>query len=160
MPATRPESKLSRELIAFVHGGVAVSVATRDAELRPTFARGWGPLVADDGQTVTVCVTAPLGSATRANLEENGAMAIGLSPPTIARALQVKGSAVELREPSPAQLERAERHLEAFSAEARTLGYPPELVRRLYSPLDFVSVTLSIDEVFDQTPGPSAGKRL
>lgn len=160
MPARQPESKLSHELIAFVHGGVAVSIATRDAELRPAFTRGWGPLMSDDGQTLTVCVAAPLGSATRANLEENGAMAIGFSPPTIARALQVKGRAVELREPAPAQLERAEQHLEAFSAETQTLGYPSELARRLYDLPDFVSVTLSIDEVFDQTPGPSAGKRL
>jgi hypothetical protein len=35
------------------------------------------------------------GSASRANLEQNGVIAIGFSPPTIARALQVKGSVVE-----------------------------------------------------------------
>lgn len=154
------EPKLSGPLVTLVHGGVAVSIATRDEELRPAFTRGWGPLVAEDGQTLDLCVTAPSGSASRSNLEQNGAMAIGFSPPTVARALQVKGTVVELREPDRAQLERAERHLEAFTAEARRLGYPPDLVGRLYGPADLLAVTLSIEEVFDQTPGPSAGKRL
>lgn len=116
--------------------------------------------MSDDGQSLIVCVIAPPGSATRANLDENGAMAIGFSPPTAARALQVKGPAVEVREPERAELERAERHLEAFSAETEQLAYPSELARRLYSPPDFVSVTLAIAEVFDQTPGPAAGRRL
>lgn len=160
MQTAGSEPKLSDALVMFVHGGVAVSIATRDEDLKPAFTRGWGPSVAEDGRTLTLCVIAPPGSATRANLEHNGAMAIGFNPPTVARALQVKGTAVELREPDSAELEQAERHLVAFTAETLTIGYPPELARRLYSPADFVSVTLSIDEVFDQTPGPSAGRRL
>lgn len=151
---------LSRGWVAFVHGGAAVSIATRDAMFRPDFTRGWGPQVSEDGRELVVCVTASPGSASRSNLEENGAVAIGFSPPTAARALQIKGSVSELREPARAQLERAERHLEAFVAETGTLGFPPELARRLYSPADLLSVTLSIDEVFDQTPGPGAGRRL
>jgi hypothetical protein len=152
VPARRPEPRLSQELIAFVQGGVAVSVATRDAELRPTFTRGWG--------TVSLCVTAPPGSASRSNLEQNAALAIGFSPPTIARALQVKGlrsSCESRRLLSSNVLSGISR---PFSAETETLGYPPELARRLYRPPDFASVTLSIDEVFDQTPGPSAGRHL
>jgi len=154
------DSKLSDELVALVHSGVAASVATRDGDLRPAFTRAWGPQLSEDGQTLKVCVIAPPGSATRANLEENGAIAIGLSRPTTARAVQLKGVAVEVREPEPDELDCAERHFGAFCAEAETIGYSAELVRRLYRPLDFVTVTLSIDDVFDQTPGPRAGRRL
>jgi hypothetical protein len=160
MSAPGSEPRLGPELAAFVHGGVAVSIATRDASLRPAFTRGWGRQVSADGRTVGLCVTAPPGSATRSNLEENGAMAIGFSPPTIARALQVKGHGIVLGDPDPAQMERAERHFEAFSAEARTMGYPIEVVRRLYDPGLLLAAALSIDDVFDQTPGPGAGKRL
>jgi Pyridoxamine 5'-phosphate oxidase len=155
-----PRPKLSDELVAFVHGGVAVSVATRDGDLRPAFTRAWGPQLSDDGQSLALCVIAPPGSATRANLEANGAIAIGFSPPTIARAVQLKGVAIEVREPDPDELESAECHLGAFCAETEAIGYPPELARRLYTPADFLSVTFSIDEVFDQTPGPTAGRRL
>jgi len=155
-----PERKLSAELAAFVQSGVAVSVATRDGDLRPAFTRAWGPQLSDDGESLALCVIAPPGSPTRANLEANGAIAIGFSPPTIARAVQLKGVAIEVREPEPDELESAERHLDAFCVETEAIGYPAERTRRLYRPSDFASVTLSIDEVFDQTPGPGAGRRL
>jgi hypothetical protein len=106
-------------------------------------------------------VIAPPGTATRENLESNGAIAVGFSPPTIARALQIKGVALEVREPEPAELDRAEQHLAAFSAEVEQIGIPGRLARRMFgSPSELVSVRLSIDEVFEQTPGPKAGQRL
>jgi len=148
-------------LVAFVHSGVVVSVGTRDAELRPAFSRAWGPEVSPDGGSLALLVTAPAGSMTRANLEANGAIAVGFSPPTIARALQIKGVVTTVREPEAAELERAERHFHAFSAEAEQVGVPTRVARRAFAaPSDLVSVTCSIDEVFDQTPGPNAGRRL
>jgi hypothetical protein len=152
---------LGPELVAFVHGGVAVTVATRDADRRPAVTRAWGPEVSPDGRTLELCVIAPAGSPTRANLEANGAIAVGFSPPTIARALQIKGAAVSVREPEPDELERAERHLAAFTAEVEQLGIPGRAARRIFRERsDFVSVVVTIDEVFDQTPGPTAGQRV
>jgi hypothetical protein len=155
-----PHPRLSDELVALVHSGVAVSVATRDGESRPAVTRAWGPQLSEDGRTLTLCLIAPPGSTTRANLEDNKAIAIGLSPPTIARAVQLKGVALEVREPRPEDIERAEAHMDAFCAEAETIGVSPTLARRLLMAPDFLSVTLRIDEVFDQTPGPTAGRRL
>ena len=151
---------LGREVVEFIHGGVAVGVATRDDDLRPQFARGWGPEVSADGQSVTLCVAAPEGSRMRANLEQNGAVAVGFSPPTIARAVQLKGVATVVGEPDAADLERVERHLRSFVAEAERIGAPPELARRMFVGAGLVAVQFSIDEVFDQTPGPTAGRRL
>src|SRR5215471_10843945 len=97
---------LDPAVIEFIHGGVAVGVATRDEELRPEFARGWGPGVSPDGRSVTLCVSAPEGSRMRANLEGNGAVAVGFCPPTVARAVQLKGVALVVGEPQPDDLER------------------------------------------------------
>ncbi len=144
-----------------MHSGVAAGVGTRDAELRPSFTRGWGPEVSADGSTLALCVIAPSGSPTRANLEDNGAIAVGFSPPTIARALQIKGTTVSVGAPSPEDLERAQRHLRKFSVEAEQIGIPERVSRRIFGvPADFASVTLLIEEVFDQTPGAGAGRRL
>jgi len=152
---------LDSDLVAFLHSGVAVSVGTRDADLKPAFSRAWGPEVSDEGRSLALCVIAPPGSLTRANLDANGSIAVGFSPPTIARALQIKGVALAVRAPEPAELERAEQHLRAFSAEVERLGIPPRAARRVFAaPSDFASVTLSIDEVFEQTPGPTAGQPL
>jgi hypothetical protein len=151
---------LDAALAAFVHSGVAVVVATRDASLAPTVTRGWGPEVSSDGRSLTLCVDARSGSETRANLEGNGSIAVSFSPPTIARALQVKGVVSRLGEPAAEELERAQRHLEAFCAEVEQVGIVAALPRRMFGGADLVSVTLSVDELFDQTPGPTAGRRL
>jgi hypothetical protein len=151
---------LDPDLVALVHGGVAVGVATRDADRRPSFTRAFGPEVSADGGTLQLCVDAPSGSATRANLEENGAVAVGFNPPTIARGLQIKGVASSVREAAPEELERAERHFAAFCVEGARVGVSETLLRRAFAPRDFVSVTLSIADVFDQTPGAGAGQRV
>ena len=137
-----------------------MGVATRDDDLRPEFARGWGPAVSADGRSLRLCVTAPEGSRMRANLEGNGAVAVGFSPPTIARAVQVKGVVARVGEPSSPDLERVERHVGSFVAEAERVGAPAELSRRMFVRPGLVAIELSIDEVFDQTPGPTAGRRL
>ncbi len=151
---------LDPALVEFIHGGVAVGVATRDDDLRPEFSRGWGPQVSADGRSLRMCVTAPVGSRMRANLEQNGAVAVGFSPPTIARAIQVKGVAGAVGEPETADLERVERHFRSFVAEAGRIGAPAELSERMFVRPGLVAIEFSIDEVFDQTPGPTAGRRL
>jgi len=147
-------------VVEFIHGGVAVGVGTRDGELRPEFARGWGPEVSADGRSLRLCVAAPEGSRMRANLEGNGAVAVGFSPPTIARAVQVKGVAAAVGEPEADDLERVERHVRSFVAEAERIGAPAELSRRMFVGTGLVAVEFSIDEVYVQTPGPTAGRRL
>jgi hypothetical protein len=144
---------LDAEVVGFIHGGVAVGVATRDDDLRPEFARGWGPEVSADGRSVRLCVSAPEGSLTRVNLERNGAVAVGFSPPTIARAVQVKGVATVVGEPELADLGRVERHVRSFVAEAKRIGAPPELAQRMFVGTGLVAIEFSVDEVFDQTPG-------
>jgi len=96
----------------------------------------------------------------RANLEGNGAVALGFCPPTIAKAVQVKGVAVVLGEPGPEELERVERHVGAFRAECGRIGVPPEVSDRMFEGSTLVLISVSIDEGFDQTPGPTAGRRL
>jgi hypothetical protein len=151
---------LDPNVVEFIHGGVAVGVATRAEDLRPEFARGWGPEVSADGRSVTLCVSAPQGSLMRANLERNGAVAVGFSPPTIARAVQLKGVATVVGEPEAADLERVERHVRSFVAEAERVGAPAHLSQRMFVRTGLVAIRFPIDEVFDQTPGPMAGRRL
>ena len=160
MDSSRAEPVLDPAVVEFIQGGVAVGVATRDDDLRPEFARGWGPEVSVDRRAVRLCVSAPEGSLVRANLQRNGAVAVGFSPPTIARAVQVKGVATGVSEPDEADLERVERHVRAFVAEAERIGAPPELSRRMFVGTGLAAIQFSIDDVFDQTPGPTAGRRL
>lgn len=151
---------LDADLLAFIDGGVAVGVATRNGDLRPAYTRGWGPAVSADGRWLTLCVIAARGSPSRENIDGNGAIAVVFNPPTVGQALQLKGVVEEAWAPVAEDLERAERHLQAFAMEAEQVGAPPENAQRLFVPRDFLAVRVSIDEVFDQTPGRRAGVRL
>ena len=151
---------LTPELVDFVHSGVAVGVATRDETLRPVLARAWGPQVSEDRRSLTLCVATADGSAMRANLERNAAVAIGFCPPTIAKAVQLKGVALVVGEPVAEDLARVERHVDAFMAECVRIGVAPELSSRMFDGSSLVLIDVSIEEGFDQTPGPTAGRRL
>ena len=151
---------LTSELVDFIHSGVAVGVASRDGSMRPAFARAWGPHVSADLRSLTVCVSAAEGSPTRSNLEANGMAALGFCPPTIAKAVQLKGVAMVLGEPDADDLERVQRHVDAFLAECARIGAPPEVASRMFDGSALVLISVAIDEGFDQTPGPTAGRRL
>jgi hypothetical protein len=151
--------RADEELAAFLRRGVAAVVATRDERLRPAIGRGWAPRLSDDESRLTLCVEAPPASAMRANLTANGVTAATFSLPTTYRTVQVKGSAVDVHEPTREELEAVEQHCDAFSVEAEAVGLPPRGGRRLLDPR-LLTVTLTVSELFDQTPGPKAGTRL
>ena len=155
-----PDPRADADLAAFVASGAAFAVATSDEDLRPSLARGFGPELAGDGCSLRLCVTATPGSDVLANLERRCRIAIGFSPPSIARAVQLKGAVESVGELEPADRERMARHLEAFVAQAELVGMPESLIRRFAAAVDCVAVTCAIHEVYDQTPGPNAGRRL
>ena len=147
------------DLRAFVAGGVAIVMATADEGMRPQVARAWGPRIGDDDETLTVCFEAPAGSPTRANLERGGTVAITFSQPSTYRTVQIKGPSTELRDPGEDDLAAVGEHVEAFSREAATVGLPPAAGPRFLHP-ELVAMTMAIREVYDQTPGPGAGRKL
>jgi hypothetical protein len=81
---------------------------------------------------LTLCVIAARGSPSRENIDGNGAIAVVFNPPTAGQALQLKGVVDEAWAPVAEDLERAERHLQAFAVEAEQVGAPPENAQRLF----------------------------
>jgi hypothetical protein len=147
------------DLAALLREGVAVVVATADGDLRPHIARGWGPQLAPDGATLSLCVGAPPHSRTRANLDRGGVVAATFSLPSTYRTVQLKGPLLAAREPTPEQLARVEEHLARFIEQAAQVGLSPALAPRMRERV-LVAVEMAIGERYDQTPGPRAGSRL
>jgi hypothetical protein len=147
------------EVAAFVGLGVATIAATRSNALVPEITRGWGPAINAEAGTMELCLGLTEHAVTRANLEANGAIAVTCSLPTTYRSVQVKGTATRIGEPDAGQLDRVARHLEAFVAETQAVGIAPALSRRLLQS-HLLAVRLSVSELYDQTPGPTAGARL
>jgi hypothetical protein len=151
--------RVEADLAEFVAQGVATVVATRDESLRPQIARGWGPRPSADGTELTLCVETPPGSRTRENLERNGAIAVTFSLPSTYRTVQIKGERLAVRDPTAEERVAIDDHVEAFSRESAQVGLPEGMGRRLLSPV-LLAVTFAVRELYDQTPGPSAGRKL
>ena len=73
--------------------------------------------------------------------------------------MQVKGRCVEVGDPQPGDWETIDRQREGFIDICGMLGFPRHMIRNLWS-TQVVKVRFIAEQVFNQTPGPNAGKSL
>lgn len=153
------------ELKTFLEGPVSVLVGTRDSRLLPEITRAWGPRVSADRRAVSLCVPLATSRRTLDNLEANGEIAVTFSLPTNYRTFQLKGRHAAAADPDSADLAAVERHRDAFAEVNERLGQPRPRVEAFWraeieTSAVLVKIFFSLDQVFDQTPGPGAGRPL
>lgn len=153
-------AEIDEALRTFLHGGGALVVGTHDASLSPEITRGWGLRVID-GRTVELCMGLPSSQRTLRNLDDNGRIAATFVAPIEYRQVQLKGRVIEVLEPTPEDLEWVERSRAGFMRRVEPLGIPPEICPRFWNYDDgLAKVRFTVEEAYDQTPGPSAGRPL
>ncbi|HEU0138513.1 MAG TPA: pyridoxamine 5'-phosphate oxidase family protein [Bryobacteraceae bacterium] len=153
------------ELKAFLEGPVSVLVGTRDSRLVPEVTRAWGPRVSGDRKRVSLCVPLATSHKTLDNVEGNGAIAVAFSLPTNYRTIQLKGRRATAAEPDSIDLAAVERHRDVFAAVNEPLGQARDRVEAFWrveieTSAVLVKITFAAEQVFDQTPGPGAGRSL
>jgi hypothetical protein len=156
-------TRIDDDLRELLECGVAVVLGTHDAALNPEIARAWGLRVMPDRASVEVCVGMPSGRRTAANLEDNGRVALTCVRPTTYRQVQLKGRAVATLEPTDDDRARVDRHRQAFAHEVDHVGIDGRLVHNFWDyddPRSMVKLRIAVEQAFDQTPGPDAGRKL
>jgi hypothetical protein len=106
-----------------------------------------------------LCVNAPEGSPTRANLLAGSPVAVTLSRPTTYSTVQLKGPVASVGEPEPGALRAAEAHVDAFVAEVGALGVPEPVIRTTVG-VELLAIAVDVAERYDGTPGAGAGRPL
>jgi hypothetical protein len=150
---------LPPDIVDLVESGATILVGSRDGRLRPSCARGFGALVSGDRRHVTISLPQKSAGRVKADLDDNGRIAVGFSRPTDNLSVQLKGRCTEIRAAAEVDRYVPERYLVAYAEQLYLVGMPRSTLRRaLYWPA--WSVTFGVDDVFLQTPGPDAGKRL
>lgn len=150
--------RLTRDLVDFVESGVSVLVGTRDAQLRPEAARATGAKVAPGGEHVSVFLSESMTVRAREHLREVPLIAVAFSRPFDNLAVQLKGPVIEMRPSTEAEQKLQEHYLAAYSEVLYYVGLPRSLTRR-FRLFPSVTVSFEITDVFEQTPGPQAGRR-
>lgn len=140
---------------------MSVAIASRDARHIPSIAKGVAVVVEGDGRALVVLLERAGAGRVLADVAATGAIAIVVSRPQTHRTLQLKGTDARIVSPPPEAAVRCAAHREAFAAEIVPLGFSEAFAHAIHSvtPSDLAAVHVSIESVFDQTPGPGAGAR-
>jgi hypothetical protein len=146
------------ELRRFIHGPVSAFLGTADSLQVPDCTRIAG-LAAIGGSRFRILI-APQARTALANAVPGARAAIVVTDITTYRSMQWKGRVVAAgEERTPGDLALLHGHVEAFRARSQEVGITPSLVPRLF-PVEVVPLTIEVDALYDQTPGPGAGRRL
>ncbi len=146
---------IDEALGAFLEGVPAQYLCTADAGREPSVGRVWGIRI-DPGPRVRALVGAD--AATVTNLRVGGRAALMVGDVASYRSVQVKGPVVAVEPPTAADAQRYQRYQREFTAALRVAGRTTPMDE--VWPASIIVVTLGVDAVFDQTPGPTAGLSL
>ncbi len=143
----------------FLDSGIAMLGASADADAVPEASRVWGATHDGESGTLRVLVDAAAGR-TLETVQDGARIALVLTDIVTFRSYQVKGAASGAAAPAgPTDIAVLRRYDERFSARLHEIGHPDALVERL-RPISVFVLTIAIEHVFDQTPGPGAGAIL
>jgi hypothetical protein len=146
------------EVAAHFEGPRSLIVGSVDGNGAPDATRGWGAAVLDTGRLRILVPAAARG--TLANLAHGGRLAVTATDVVTAKSIQVKGHAGAPESPTADDVRRFEQYVAGFlTAVAESDGTPMELLERM-RPHRCVALDVTVEECFDQTPGPAAGRAL
>ena len=152
--ATIPE-----HLVELLEGGVSVLLGTRDENHRPEVARAVGASISKDRAEVTIYLHEVWGAKALANLRANGELAVGFSRPYDNLAIQLKGKCTRFVPSTESDRGVVDRYHGSYSEALYMVGFPRSLTRR-FRMWPATGVTFAVRDIFVQTPGPEAGRRL
>lgn len=147
---------ITTDLAAFLEGGVAIHIATRNDRLEPNGARVAAVKVEPDGAHVTAYVPKVAARPIIADLEANQQIALGFGRPSDDRACQIKGIFVGSRAALPRERKLVDRQWDALLADLAHIGFPRQLTEG-WKTWPSIAIRLRVTALFSQTPGPGAG---
>lgn len=151
---------LSDSTVAFIEREVAIDVASCSAALRPSACRGFACRVSPDRQRLTVFVRRGEASQLLQDVLEQDVIAVVFCLPETEAAIQIKGRQVSLSAAQAEDVAHVERYRHSFVDGIARLGYDRQfgLTYMAVDPGQLVALSFTPDVVFEQTPGPLAGR--
>jgi hypothetical protein len=144
------------ELALVLDSGVAMLGVSADANLASEIFRVWGATLDDEGRVRALASSDAV--RTFDHLRDGAPVSFVFTDITTFQSVQVKGRTVgALAAPGPAETAVMRRYDAAFGAALAHIGHPPAL-RESLRPMSVFVITMTIDQLYDQTPGAGAGR--
>jgi hypothetical protein len=151
------------KIIRFLEERASLGFAgTRDGNLVPCGHRVSGWQIDASGRTLTAFVPQSSAGKLVESLLDNGRIAVTLEEVGTHETYQIKGQYLSHRPVRPAEIDIAGRARERFAKGLRTYFSDPKSAAALMAsvPTPSLAVEIEVHEVFLQTPGPGAGRRV
>jgi hypothetical protein len=152
---------LTPELEAFCQSGISVIVGACRAGEAPIAGLACGCRILPDGR-MRLLLPRPGNEGLLAMVEQGAGIAITFTGPFTHRSIQVKGSHAVVVASDEVDKQEAVRQSQGMRRELVEVDYPPAFAAA-YCRVDtdvVVTVVLTLDAAFVQTPGPGAGAEL
>jgi len=150
---------ISADIVEFVHGPHVMLLGTRSRALRPTVRRVFGAFVEPASDSITFFLPECESRPSMENLADNGRVALLVIDAFSHRTHQFKGGVVATRPCTDKDKAVRELYREKMIVHFRKWFLPvPDPFWRDFIVEPSNSVSFRVEAIFDQTPGPNAGK--
>jgi hypothetical protein len=139
--------------------GLSIIVAAVDVHGNPSCCRSYAIRSDDDLQTLTVYLPVATSHDAIQSLAVTKRLAVAATKMKESSATQLKGTTIETRLARDDEAAFLDASLDAFADRLVELGVPRRLARSAVHWPAF-AVTIRVEEIYEQTPGPKAGTRL
>ena len=153
---------IPERVVEVLHGPAYMQAGTRDAKLCPAHTLVIGAVVHADREHVTFFVPENRSGEILANLKDNARVALTVGLVTH-EGYQLKGAYVSSRSTDAKDLAVQEIYRAKLYSTTLQGAYPEQIARPLTLGFTYqpgVAITFRVEEVFLQTPGPDAGKKI
>lgn len=151
---------LSDKVVAFIQLGVAIAVASRDSQLRGSSARAVGCRISPDRKQISLIIYKPWAEKLLADINESKCLAAVFCLPITEQALQIKSSDALVEAPRTGDWDIVLNYQALWADQLNQLGFDATLAATMtrVSQTELAVVRFTPEAVFEQTPGPDAGR--
>ncbi|HEY0788538.1 MAG TPA: hypothetical protein VGE86_07830 [Thermoanaerobaculia bacterium] len=150
---------INERLLGALAGGRSVIVGSVDARGIASCCRGLAIRPNEEAGTLTIYVPVATAREVVANAATTRKLAVASSMPLDHTTIQIKGTATDIRLAREDEKAFVAERFDAFAGVLEQTGLPRRVSARVGRWPAF-AIDLTVEEVYDQTPGPRAGEPL
>jgi hypothetical protein len=151
---------IDKSLTEFLEQGLAIHIGTRNGRMQPNGCRVTAVRVEEEGRHLVAYLPTSATPEVLDDLRSNGEAALSFARPVDDRAVQVKGVFVSERDMDPSEQTFVMSQWAGLFSQLDAIGLSGLAGMSTWSMWPCVAVTIRVNAIFSQTPGPEAGAVL